>query len=193
MKKTLFLSLLVFILINTHDSRREEPSNSVVYAPWRDSYVRAKKRERTDSLSKKPCPFCACTKQNNDKSELILQRSKHSFVALSLSPYTRGHLLIIPYKHVKQLSDLSNEERSALINIINESIDILNQTLKPDGINVGINLGKAAGASVPDHLHIHIVPRYEGDVFSFVQLIGKARFIGFDINRLYEQLKPHFE
>ena len=190
-KSSLFL-LLFSTLINTYNNRLEQPDSSVVYAPWRDSYVNPKK-ERPDSLSKKSCPFCACIKQNNDKQELILQRYKYYFVALPIAPYTKGHLLIIPYKHIKQLSDLSNEECLALISLINESIDILNQTLQPDGINIGINLGKAAGASIPDHLHIHVVPRYNKSSTSFFNLIGKAHFIGFDINSLYERLQPHFK
>jgi len=111
---------------------------------------------------------------------------------LNLFPYTKGHLLIIPRKHVGQLSDLSNEERHDLIDLINESINILNQTLKPDGINVGINLGKIAGAGIPDHLHIHLLPRYKNGI-AFIQLIAEAKLIPFDMSRVYEKLQPHFE
>ena len=191
MKKVLLLSFLVFTLINTHNNRLAGPNNSIVYAPWRDSYLYTEK-EDSDLSSEKPCIFCTYIKQNNDKQKFILQRYKYHFVALNLFPYTKGHLLIIPYKHVKQLSDLSNEERYALIDLVSESINILNQTLKPDGINVGINLGEEAGASILNHLHIHIVPRYKNNI-GFMQLIGEARVIGFDMNCLYEKLQPHFK
>lgn len=191
MKKVLLFSFLVFTLINTHNNGREQPKNSIIYAPWRDNYLSAEK-ENPDLLSKKPCVFCEYVKQNNDKQKFILQRYKHHFVILNLFPFTKGHLLIIPYQHVKQLSDLSNEERYDLIDLVSESIDILNQTLKPDGINVGINLGEEAGASIPNHLHIHIVPRYK-NIVGFMQLVGEARIIGFNMNCLYEKLQPYFK
>jgi len=191
MKKVLLFPFLVFTLINTHSNRREKLKNSIIYAPWRDSYLYTEK-ETPHLLSEKSCVFCAYIKQNNDKQKFILRRYKHYFVALNLFPYTKGHLLIIPYKHVKQLSDLSNEERHDLIDLISDSIDILNQTLKPDGINVGINLGKEAGASIPNHIHIHIVPRYRSNI-AFMQLIAEARVLSFDMNRLYEKLQPHFK
>ena len=187
MKKVLLLPLLIFTLIEAHNNSLEQQNNSIIYAPWCD------KKKDPDPLSKQPCAFCRCIKQNNDKQELILKRYKHFFVVLSLFPCTKGHLLIIPYRHVKQLSGLLDEERSALINLTSESIDILNQALKPDGINVGINLGKAAGASIPDHLHIHVVPRYNKNTTSFIGIIAEARFIGFDMNCLYEKLQPHFK
>ena len=188
MKKVLLLSFLVFTLINTYNNRLGGSNSSIIYAPWCD------RKKDPDQLLKKSCAFCRCVKQNNDKQELILKRYKHFFVVLSLFPCTKGHLLIIPYRHVKQLSGLLDEERSALINLTSESIDILNQALKPDGINVGINLGKAAGASIPDHLHIHVVPRYnKNNTASFIGIIAEARFVGFDINCLYEKLQPHFK
>jgi len=191
MKKISLLSLLIFTSINTHNNRLGQSNNSIIYAPWRDNYLSTEK-ENPDLLSEKPCVFCKYVKQNNDKQKFILQRYKHHFIILNLFPFTKGHLLIIPYKHVNQLSDLSNEERHDLIDLISESIDILNQTLKPDGINVGINLGEEAGASIPDHLHIHIVPRYK-NIIGFMQTIGKAHIISFDMNYLYEKLQPHFK
>lgn len=111
---------------------------------------------------------------------------------MNLFPYTEGHLLIIPYRHIKQLSDLSNEERHDLIDLISKSIDILNQTLKPDGTNVGINLGEEAGVSVPSHLHIHVVPRYKNNI-GFMEVIAGTRVLSFDMNYLYEKLQPYFK
>ena len=191
MKKVLLFSFLVFTLINAYNNRLGSSNSSIVYAPWRDNYLYEEK-ESPDLSSEKPCAFCTYIKQSNDKQKFILQRYKYHFVILNLFPYTKGHLLVIPYRHVKQLSDLPNEERHALIDLVGESIDILNQNLKPDGINVGINLGKEAGASIPNHLHIHIVPRYSNSI-GFVQLIGEAHVIGFDMNYLYEKLQPHFK
>jgi len=191
MKKVFLLALLVSTLINTYDNKLEKQDSSIIYAPWRDSYLYAKK-ESPDLSSEEPCVFCAYIKRNNDKQKFVLQRYKHHFIILNLFPYTKGHLLIIPNQHVKQLSDLSNEERHDLIDLVDESINILNQTLKPGGINVGINLGEVAGASVPDHLHIHILPRYKNGI-AFIQLIAEAHLLSFDMNCLYEKLQPHFK
>ena len=189
MKKIFFLSLLVFMFTKIDCNQSNQASNSIIYAPWRDSY---KGEESALHLLPGQCVFCRYPEQNNDKQQLIIERYKHFFIALNLFPYTKGSLLIIPYKHVKQLNDLTNEERYELIDLINSSITILNQALKPDGANVGINLGKVAGASIPDHLHIHIVPRYKSDM-SFIQLIGETRIASWDMNNLYDQLKPYFK
>ena len=191
MRKILFFSLLIFIFIKADDNQSKQPNNSFIYAPWRDNYLYEEKENRPH-LSPGQCVFCSYPDQNNDKQQLIVMRYKHFFIALNLFPYTKGHLLIIPNKHVKQLNDLSDEERYELIDLINGSLTILNQALKPDGTNVGINLGEVAGASIPDHLHIHILPRYKNDI-GFVQLIGETRVASFDMNRLYDQLKPYFK
>jgi len=100
--------------------------------------------------------------------------------------------MIIPNKHVKDLKKLSSAERIELMHALSESIDVLNKILKPDGINIGINLGKAAGAGIPGHLHIHVVPRWEGDT-NFMPILAETKHISTDLNKIYKELKKAFD
>ena len=195
MRKILFLSLFVFMLAKADNKPDQKASDSqpgllkkfFLYAPWR--------QDKTGGLRLQPgeCVFCKYPKQD-DKEQFILKRHEIFFIALGRFPYTKGHLLIIPYKHVKEPTDLTDKEGHELMDLIKGSLAILNRELKPKpaGANVGINLGEAAGASVPGHLHIHIVPRYKNDT-GFVQLIGNTSLASIDLNRLYEKLKGPFK
>ena len=161
-----------------------------LYAPWRNVYLFGSDGTSNDT-DKQSCPFCMQLNQHDDKRFLILHRFKHYAIFLNLYPYTPGHLLIIPYDHVKRLGELSQESRFELIELITGSTTILEEILKCDGVNVGINFGRVAGSSIPDHLHVHILPRRKNEL-AFIQLIGETRIISCDMNKLYEQLQPHF-
>jgi ATP adenylyltransferase len=158
----------------------------ILYAPWRARYFN--KSKKSDS-----CPFCLDTDTQYDKDNLIIKRYTHSFVALNLHPYTSGHLLVIPYKHSENLDTLSDEERSELMHIISRATRIIQTDMNTPTMNVGINLGgRVAGGSIPEHLHVHIVPRSLGDT-NFLTTTGDARVISESLESTYDTLKTYFE
>lgn len=152
-----------------------------IYAPWRMTYL---KSEKPDG-----CVFC---KDSLRQEDLILLEGKTAYVMLNLYPYINGHLMIIPYRHVCKLDDLSAEEKLELFQLIDVSVKSLQECLNPEGFNVGINLGKAAGAGVDDHVHIHVVPRWLGDT-NFMTIIGEVRVIPDDLLKTWEKLLPYFK
>ena len=160
-----------------------------LYAPWRAPYVTKPDKEKKSS---KKCIFCEKINSKDDKKDFILARYPHCFIMMNLYPYNAGHLMIVPNKHTKDLKKLSSEERIEIMHALNEAIEALNKTLKPDGINVGINIGKAAGAGIPKHLHIHVVPRWEGDT-NFMPITAETKHISADLNKIYAQLKKQFK
>ena len=111
---------------------------------------------------------------------------------LNKYPYNAGHLLILPIRHVALLSDLEKNERAELMELVNMSVNIVSATLGNHGLNIGINLGKAAGAGIPSHLHTHILPRWDGDT-NFMPAIAKTKVISFDLSDIYEKLKKEFD
>ncbi len=152
-----------------------------LWAPWRVKYV-------TELIGKtKGCVFCRMLKEKNDKKNLILLRSALSFTVLNLYPYNNGHLLILPKRHVDDLSKLSKEETADLFELLNYSRGLLDKIMKPAGYNVGMNLGRAAGAGFPGHLHIHVVPRWKYDV-NFMPVLAQTKVISASLKALYEKL-----
>jgi len=163
-----------------------------LFAPWRSEYASDFGEEKKEGIKKNKCLFCSQLKENKDEKNFILKRFKHSFVMLNKYPYNAGHLLILPIKHTATLSKLSKEELSELMELQSKSIDILFSTLKNDGLNAGLNLGKAAGAGIPSHLHIHLLPRWQGDT-NFMPVIAQTKVISFDLSKFYKQLKKEFD
>ncbi len=182
----LFFSCCMQATDDLYQAIIEQLSVPTTYAPWRDNY------ENTTSESAHTCVFCRKFAASNDEKLFVLARYKHHAVILNVFPYNKGHLLIIPYEHVPSLQDLSREARIELIELISETLTILQETMKPDAINVGINLGEEAGASIPDHLHIHILPRWKRDR-GFLQVLGRGEVISCDLPGVYKRLKPKFE
>ena len=123
---------------------------------------------------------------------LVLFDGETSFVMMNLYPYTSGHLLITPFRHVSEVEDLLPAEKQEMFNLVDISVRILKEALKPDGFNIGMNLGTAAGAGVDDHLHIHVVPRWCGDS-NFMSVLGEVRVIPEDVSRTWEILAPYFK
>ncbi len=161
-----------------------------LYAPWRRFYTHmGEEREG----SPKPCAFCALAAQSDrDEENLILKRFEHTFIMLNLYPYNGGHLLVTPYQHAATLDALSSKTRIEMIEESNQAMIILRQKLEPDGFNMGMNLGtKAAGGSVPDHIHMHILPRWYGDT-SFLPTLADTKPISEDLQELYQKLKKLF-
>lgn len=156
-----------------------------LYAPWRSEYI------KKDALNQTSCVFCDHNTEKNDAHVLIIKRYKNCFVMMNRYPYNAGHLLVIPYTHTKNLHQLKHEQLHEYIYAISESCRIVTAVLNPEGCNVGMNIGKVAGASIPDHLHTHIIPRWQGDT-NFLPLIGKVKQISFDIQKIYTQLHEAF-
>jgi len=137
----------------------------------------------------KECIFCLAS---SDEAPLTLYRGARSLVMMNKYPYINGHLLVAPIKHISTLAGLTVEEMGDLLNIVNQSIEVLKKVMKPDGFNVGLNLGTVAGAGIEPHLHFHIVPRWNGDI-NFMTVFAEVRVIPEHIQATYERLKPYFE
>ncbi len=163
----------------------------ILYAPWRQKYAK-QIVGKTENTTAEECVFCTKVTLNDDGKHYILRRSNYNIIALNLFPYNAGHLLIIPYAHVAQLEQLEKEARSEMMELVNESSSILQQQLGAQGINIGLNLGKAAGAGIPAHLHVHVLPRWAGDT-NFLPLLAQTKNIAFDLNEVYKDLKPLFK
>ncbi len=122
------------------------------------------------------CIFCAFPEEDKDEENLIIHRGKRSFVILNRYPYNSGHLMVVPYRHTSNYGSLTTEEICEIHHLSSVSIEVMKSTIKPDGFNLGINLGKVAGAGVEDHVHLHIVPRWNGDT-NFMPVMGDIRVI----------------
>ena len=152
-----------------------------LWAPWRVKYV------TKIGKSARGCVFCAILKEKNDKKNFIITRMKHAYSVLNIYPYNNGHILIVPNRHVSDLSGLRKEEREDLWDLLEATKKLLDKQMKSDGYNIGINLGKAAGAGFPKHVHIHLVPRWQGDV-NFMPVTGHTKVISQSLKALYERL-----
>ncbi len=154
-----------------------------IWAPWRVEYI---KGERP-----KGCIFCEKPKQNKDAENYILYRGKLNFVIMNLYPYNPGHLMIVPYRHLNKIEDLSSEERNEHYELVSRTTGILRETSRTDNFNIGMNLGRVAGAGIDDHIHSHIVPRWNGDS-NFMPVIADTRVISESMKDIYDRLKVKF-
>jgi len=154
----------------------------VLWAPWRIKFIKEWRKKKPN------CIFCEKSKQKNDRKNLLLYRGKKSFILLNLYPYTNGHLMVAPYRHKPDFNRLTKEELADLLQTVRLSVNLLKKTLNPDGFNIGINLGKVAGAGIEEHLHIHIVPRWTADT-NFMPIIAETKIIPEALNVTYRQLK----
>jgi ATP adenylyltransferase len=138
------------------------------------------------------CVFCELAEEGDDKSSLILHRGKTCYVLMNKYPYNNGHLLIVPFKHTGTLSDLTAEEHSEMMKLSTSSVEVLKGSLEADGFNCGFNLGRAAGAGIVDHLHMHVVPRWVGDS-NFMPIIGNTRSMPEYLEATYDRLIDGFQ
>lgn len=163
----------------------------ILYAPWRDKYVKHGIKEKDPQ--KTNCVFCdKVSVEDPANHEFVLKITKHAFVVLNLYPYNGGHILILPIKHVADIEDLSKDVRSELMELMSASIVILKEKLKTQGVNAGLNLGRASGAGLPEHLHLHVVPRWIGDT-NFITTVGQTKNVSVDLHEVYKDLKPAFQ
>ncbi len=155
-----------------------------LWAPWRLSYVTAAPAPATD------CIFCDAHAGRD--IDLVLYRGQSCYVILNLYPYNNGHLMVVPNRHLSALESLQLDERAELMELSRLAEMALNDAFHPHGINVGINLGKAAGAGIENHLHIHLVPRWSGDT-NFMTAVGETRVLPEDLGATAARLRPVFE
>ena len=149
-----------------------------LWAPWRIGYVSGKKKP-------KGCLFCAMTKGRRDEKNYVVLRTPLSFAVLNLFPYNNGHVMIVPKRHVRSLDLLSEQELMDLLRCLKMAQANLKRILKPHGFNIGINEGAMAGAGIDKHLHIHLVPRWKGDV-NFMPVLSSTKIISQSLDALYK-------
>lgn len=157
----------------------------VLWAPWRMEYIKSPDKNSDH------CLFCEKLQGNNDKVNLLLYRSAHSFVVMNPYPYNNGHLMVLPNLHVPSLDGMEDDALLDFVKVTRFALTVLNKALSPEGFNTGFNLGKVAGAGLGEHLHLHIVPRWNGDA-SFMTVIGEIRVIPEHISSTYDMLHPLF-
>ncbi|HPB60149.1 MAG TPA: HIT domain-containing protein [Candidatus Saccharicenans sp.] len=139
----------------------------------------------------KGCVFCEALKQKDDEKALILYRGQHNFVLINRYPYTTGHLMIAPYRHLAELDRAQPDILEEVARLVPATIRILKKVYRPHGFNLGMNLGQSAGAGVVNHFHLHLVPRWMGDS-NFMPIIGETRIFCEDLLTTYQRLKPYF-
>lgn len=152
-----------------------------LWAPWRAVYITKDKPEGE-------CIFCDKLKDDRDAENHLLARRELCFVLLNIFPYNSGHLMVAPNRHVSDITELTSEESLALFHLTQEMVDLMRRVMGPHGFNIGINLGRVAGAGYPGHFHIHIVPRWDGDT-SFMPVIGDVKVVSESLDRTYAKLK----
>lgn len=159
-----------------------------LYAPWRSSYARSIAKQKKIKTSAKDCVFCNAIKEDDDEKNLIIARYKYNAVLLNRYPYNAGHLLIIPTVHKSQIHELSHAAQTELMELISQATHTVQKELGAHGVNVGINLGKAAGAGIPSHLHFHVLPRWNGDT-NFLPLLADTKQVSFDLVAMFHEIK----
>jgi ATP adenylyltransferase len=159
-----------------------------LWAPWRLAYVALPPKPGDDS----DCFLCRGLAQADDRANLIVLRTPRSAVVLNRYPYNNGHLLIAPLAHKGQLSDLTDDELLDLQLVLRRTIALLTKAMRPDGYNVGLNLGRVAGAGLPGHLHWHVVPRWNGDT-NFMPALADTKVISQSLDALYELLVSNLQ
>ncbi len=156
-----------------------------LWASWRMKYI--------SSADKQPgCAFCEALKKEDSAENLIVHRGKNSLIILNKYPYTSGHLMVAPLVHVANIEELDAETGNEIFQLITHSTTTLKMVYQPEGFNIGANLGQAAGAGIPGHLHFHIVPRWNGDT-NYMSTIGEIRVIPEDIEVTYKRIKEQLQ
>jgi ATP adenylyltransferase len=155
-----------------------------LWTPWRSAYIREKK-------DKTVCIFCSAAANSNDEENLVLFRGRAAFILLNRYPYTSGHLMISPYEHVSQLAQATEAATGEMMNLARKAEQILRDVYQPGGLNLGMNLGEAAGAGIEQHIHLHVLPRWTGDA-NFMTSVGNTRIIPEALQDTYRKLKPRF-
>jgi ATP adenylyltransferase len=154
-----------------------------LWAPWRMQYIRGDKSDE--------CIFCAAARTDDDPGHHVVRRGERCFVMLNAYPYTSGHFMVSPYRHIGTIGDLHDAEWLELMELAREGIAALRSGYRPDGFNLGVNQGKVAGAGFDDHIHLHVVPRWEADS-NFMAVTGNARVLHQTLEDTLIELRKHW-
>jgi ATP adenylyltransferase len=154
-----------------------------LWAPWRIEFIKQPKPNE--------CILCIKPREHRDRNNFILYRGRYCFVMMNIYPYNNGHLLISPYQHTSTLESVENNVLLDMMGVLKQSLAAIKQALSPEGINIGLNLGKVAGAGIEDHLHFHVVPRWLGDT-SFMAVAADVRVIPEHLKATYDKLRSFF-
>jgi len=161
-----------------------------IWSPWRYRYIKGETGEKSDAGSA-ACIFCTIRDAENDPANFVLHRAAHNLIVLNIYPYTSGHLMIVPFAHLANLDDAPKETTNETMDLTKRCQSLLRETYKPDGFNIGINQGRMAGAGVAEHLHIHILPRWQGDA-NFMTTIAETRVLPEELRVTFERLARLF-
>jgi ATP adenylyltransferase len=152
-----------------------------LWAPWRVAYL--------EVPAPAGCIFCVKPAEGQDAKQWILHRGERAFVILNAFPYNGGHLMVAPFRHTADLESLSPEEQIEIFSLTRLSVSLLRAAYQPDGFNIGMNLGKVAGAGVADHLHMHVVPRWTGDT-NFMPIVAETKVLPESLDQTYDRIEP---
>ncbi|MEN8494535.1 HIT domain-containing protein [Dehalococcoides sp. THU3] len=158
-----------------------------LWAPWRAKYI-----EKAVKNEDSGCIFCTFPAESEDRKNLILFRGKYNFVILNAFPYNAGHLMVVPFRHTSAPEELPEEERNEHYRLVCRAVAVLKNEYKPEGFNIGMNLGRVGGAGIDKHIHTHIVPRWNGDT-NFMPVIGQTKVQNEAPADTYRRLKPCFQ
>ena len=156
-----------------------------IWTPWRMKYIQ-------ENQDEKGCVFCMAAEVDDGLNNLVFHRGKGVFMILNRYPYTSGHVMCVPYVHVDRLQDLPRASRLELMDMVCKAVEVLQLVYHPEGFNIGLNLGKVAGAGIADHLHMHIVPRWGGDT-NFMSAVGQTRVLPESLSETYRRVKEAWD
>jgi ATP adenylyltransferase len=159
-----------------------------LYSPWRSKYIEGFKGT---AQKDEGCIFCAAMENTNDKERFVIYRGSEAFVMMNLYPYNSGHMMIVPKRHTSDFSSLSADELAECMSLLQLSQKALGDLSHPHGYNIGMNLGKSGGAGIDDHLHWHIVPRWNGDT-NFMPVLADVKMVSEDMEKQWEKLYEFF-
>ena len=158
--------------------------SDALWAPWRMEYIVGPRQDG--------CVFCEAASSTADRDHLVLARRPEAFVIMNRYPYSHAHIMVVPSRHVSQLDLLSIQERAAFFELVGDAQAALKEAFHPTGMNLGMNLGKAAGAGIADHLHMHLLPRWEGDT-NFMPMVAGLRVMHEHLEATYDKMLPFYD
>jgi len=152
-----------------------------LWTPWRYAYITTTGQKTTE------CVFCQLVQKSDDEAHIV-HRGEHCFIILNAFPYTSGHVMVVPYQHLDQLQSLSEAAAQEMMLLTQRMETVLRELYRPDGINLGMNIGKAAGAGVEGHIHMHVLPRWVADA-NFISVVGETRILPEDLDETYRRIR----